>query len=546
MANTTMYKVGLRVFALPYQFPDAVDPRYTDLSETMGRSYLRNIRMEAPILTMIPGNPYYLPGKPKSEQAAMGNVIANAANGFENLTKSSLVVDALTKDDGDTLRYYDFTPAYTDYIQYVNIMCRTIATFLELEETINGTSLQQFNWRYWCDNEVGSAAMTDSHARSSMKTTNQSIFSSNYGWKEETRTRKVKDKKTGKTKTEKYTVTVKSKDNLGDHSFLYQTTSDGTVTVDKNGKATVNLKSADEDDSKSPLEALYDTLTNMQYVRFCVDPSSGFTESYSNETGTSMLKSAFDNGSDMLKEVAFLVNSGGSEEIGDNLTTLANAATDTISQSLNGNNVTSILSRILNLTGNVVKGENVIMPDIYKSSSRPTTYSFTVHLKAPYGSKFGLYMDNLVPLMHLICLAIPKQATANTYSSPFLVKAFMDGVCNINLGMITDMQVNKSVSEQSWTVDGMPNEIDVSFTIADLYSDLSMSPQQNPILFLQNTSLIEYLANTCGMSLVYPQIGTKINLAMTLIKDRMTDIPQTVSGLFQEQVSYAMREIEGF
>lgn len=546
MANETMFKLGLRVFALPYQFPDSVDPRYTDLSKTVGRSYLRNIRMEVPILTMIPGNPYYLPGKSKSEQAAMGKYIAEAANGFENLTKSSLVVDALTKDSGDTLRYYDFTPAYSDYIQYVNIMCRTIATFLELEETINGVSLQQFNWRYWCDNEVGSASMTDSSARSSMKTTNQSIFSSNYGWKEEKHTRRVKDKKTRKWKTEKYTVTVKSKDTLGDHSFLYQTTEDGTVTVDKNGKAEVNLKSADDESSTSPLEALYDTLTNMQYVRFCVDPSSGFTESYSNETGTSMLKSAFDNGSDMLKEVAFLVNSGGSEDIGDSLTTLANAATDSISQSLNGNNVTSILSRILNLTGNVVKGENVIMPDIYKSSSRPTTYSFTVHLKAPYGSKFGLYMDNLVPLMHLICLAIPKQATANTYSSPFLVKAFMDGVCNINLGMITDMQINKSVSEQSWTVDGMPNEIDVSFTIADLYSDLSMSPQQNPILFLQNTSLIEYLANTCGMSLVYPQIGTKINLAMNLIKDRMTDIPQTVMGLFQEQFAYAMREIEGF
>ena len=546
MANETMFKLGLRVFALPYQFPDSVDPRYTDLSQTVGRSYLRNIRMEAPILTMIPGTPYYLPGKSKSEQAAMGKYIAEAANGFENLTKSSLVVDALTKDSGDTLRYYDFTPAYSDYIQYVNIMCRTIATFLELEETINGVSLQQFNWRYWCDNEVGSASMTDSSTRSSMKTTNQSIFSSNYGWKEEKHTRRVKDKKTGKWKTEKYTVTVKSKDSLGDHSFLYQTTEDGTVTVDKNGKAEVNLKSADDESSTSPLEALYDTLTNMQYVRFCVDPSSGFTESYSNETGTSMLKSVFDNKSDMLKEVAFLVNSGGSEDIGDNLTTLANAATDSISQSLNGNNVTSILSRILNLTGNVVKGENVIMPDIYKSSSRPTTYSFTVHLKAPYGSKFGLYMDNLVPLMHLICLAIPKQATANTYSSPFLVKAFMDGVCNINLGMITDMQINKSVSEQSWTVDGIPNEIDVSFTIADLYSDLSMSPQQNPILFLQNTSLIEYLANTCGMSLVYPQIGTKINLAMNLIKDRMTDIPQTVKGLFQEQFAYAMREIEGF
>ena len=122
----------------------------------------------------------------------------------------------------------------------------------------------------------------------------------------------------------------------------------------------------------------------------------------------------------------------------------------------------------------------------------------------------------------------------------------MDGVCNINLGMITDLQVNKSVSEQSWTVDGIPNEIDVSFTITDLYSDLTMSPQENPILFLNNTSLIEYLANTCGMSLVTPKISTKIGMAIHTIKNRLTDVPQNVANVFQEQVSYAIRGITGF
>lgn len=536
-------KLGLRIFALPYQFPATVDPRYTDLSENIGRSYLIKIRLEAPILTMIPGNPYYLPGKSEAERAAMGRQVVEANGGFSSLTKTAF--SALNLKDGDVVRYYDFTPAYSEYIQYVNIMCRAIATFLELTETLNGTSLQQYDWRYWCDNETGSAARTASSAEATMGANNDSVFKTYYGYVEKPHYRTVKDPDTSKTKREKYTTWEKSTDKLGAHEFLYQTDSDITVEISKN-KETANVKSIEDDSDNSPLQALYDTLTNMQYVRFCVDPSSGFTESYSNETGTSQLKTAFDGGSDMLKEVAFLVNSGGSADIGDDLQSLTDSAMDTLSSALGGNNVTSILSRILNLTGNVVKGENVIMPDIWKSSSRPTTYSFTVHLKSPYGSKFGLFIDNLVALMHLVCLAIPKQSTANTYGSPFLVKAFMDGVCNINLGMITDMQINKSVSEQSWTVDGMPNEIDVSFTIADLYSDLTMSPQQNPILFLNNTSLIEYLANTCGMSLVYPQIGTKVSLAINTLKNRATDIPQTIAATFQEQISYAARTIMGF
>ena len=544
--NAAIMRLGMRVFGLPYQFPAEVDPRFSDVSSNVGRSYLNNIRLQAPILTMIPGNPYYLPGEDKSMRVSMGEQIVNGSNDdFKWLKTAATNSDDLAK--GDTVRYYDFTPAFQDYIQYVNIMLRTIAGFLELEETLDGVSLQQYNWTYYKDNETGSADLNN--ATKTMQSDAKKVMQNNYRYYTKTEKKTYKDNK-GKTKTKKVEVTHERKNyELTDNQVLYQTETAVKTTTKKSKKYGGYLTSttkAVKDKVIDMASALYETVTNMQYVRFCVDPSSGFQETYNNETGTSLLKSAFDNGQDMFKEVAFIVNSGGSGEYGDDLASLVDAATESLSTALDGNNVTSILSRILNLTGNVVKGNNVIMPDIYKSSSRPMQYSFTVHLKAPYGNKFGIYMDNLVPLMHLICLAIPKQTTANTYGSPFLVKAYMDGVCNINLGMITDMSVNKSVSEQSWTVDGMPNEIDVQFTITDLYSDLTMSPQENPVLFLQNTSLIEYLSNTCGMSLVTPQISTKIKTAINTIKNRFTDVPQNVYNVFQENISSAIRAATGF
>lgn len=545
-STMSMVKLGMRVFGLPYQFPETVDPRFSDVTSTIGRSYLNNIRLQAPILTIIPGNPYYLPGEDKGVRVSMGqSIIDNAdVNTFKWLKKNT--VDNKDLKDGDTVRYYDFAPAYQDYIQYVNIMLRTIAGFLELRDTLDGVSFQQYNWSYYKDNETGSRNLTEDSATSKMQSDANKVFTNNYRYTP--KKKKVKYTENGKTKTKTEYEAVENDGALGEYQVLYQTTNTVKSDTKKSKKYGIlqgTFKSVKKK-AESVATSLYATITNMQYVRFCVDPTSGFTENYNNETGTSMLKGAFDNGSDALKEVSFIINSGGAGENADGFKELINSATDSLSNALNGNNVTSILSRLLNLTGNVIKGSNVIMPDIYKSSSRPTSYQFTVHLKAPYGNKLGIYMDNLVPLMHLVCLAIPKQSTANTYDSPFLVKAFMDGVCNINLGMITDLQVNKSVSEQSWTVDGMPNEIDVSFTITDLYSDLTMSPQENPILFLNNTSLIEYLANTCGMSLVTPKISSKIGMAINTIKNRLTDVPQNVTNVFQEQVSYAIRRITGF
>ena len=178
-STVSMVKLGMRVFGLPYQFPETVDPRFSDVTSTIGRSYLNNIRLQAPILTIIPGNPYYLPGEDKGVRVSMGqSIIDNAdTNTFKWLKKNT--VDNKDLKDGDTVRYYDFAPAYQDYIQYVNIMLRTIAGFLELKDTLDGVSFQQYNWSYYKDNETGSRNLTDEKSKSNMQNDAKKVFTNN-------------------------------------------------------------------------------------------------------------------------------------------------------------------------------------------------------------------------------------------------------------------------------------------------------------------------------------------------------------------------------
>ena len=133
-------------------------------------------------------------------------------------------------------------------------------------------------------------------------------------------------------------------------------------------------------------------------------------------------------------------------------------------------------------------------------------------------------MNVLVPLFHLLALAIPKQSTANTYGSPFLIKAYYPGVFACNLGIVQQITIDKNSSGDSWTVDGFPNEIKVTLNIVDLYSDLSMTPSGDIVLFLSNSSLIEYIATACGINLVTPQLQNRLTTVITVVKQSFGNI----------------------
>jgi hypothetical protein len=249
-----------------------------------------------------------------------------------------------------------------------------------------------------------------------------------------------------------------------------------------------------------------------------------------------MLKSFVDNGSNVMKDLAFMANSGGIDTASLASFTDASAAAlqSTTSAILGDGNLGGAISRVINLSSGVLKGHNIIIPNIYQNSSYQKSYSITVHLKSPYGTKLGYYLDIFVPMMHLLALTMPKQESANSFSSPFLIKAYVDGIFSCNLGIVESIQISKVTDTLS--VSGLPTEVDVMLNIVDLYSDLSMSPSSDPIRFANNSSLIEYLATSCGMTLTAPNFEKKWSNIINTVTAAFTDIPSTIKGSIEESV----------
>lgn len=475
MPQKNLSNLTMKLFGLPYQFPSAVDPRVSTISSSIGKKYTENILLEAPVCTIIPGDPVYLPGKTSEQKISTSQALIEGHQGnFSALTQ------VFKDNSADNLRLYDFKNNYNDYIKYVNVLCRAGAVYLELDEKITvgkkTSNLQSFDWRNykWNDNAVSSTT--------------------------------TKVKTTSKTLINKLKKTL-----VGGSEFVMDT-----------------------DDRKEG--SLSDLFKNYNYVQFFIDPDVTPSEALSNESGQSQLKSIFDSGSSVMKDIAFMSNSGGiPSDLLDTFTQESAAAMQAgVSSILGDTNISGALSRLINLSGNVLQGHNLVIPDIYQNSTYSKSYSITVHLKTPYGTKFGYYMDIFVPMMHLLALTMPKQESANSFSSPFLVKAYVDGIFSCNLGLVESISISK-VSD-SWSVSGLPTEVDVTLNITDLYSSLSMSPSSSPVMFANNSSLIEYIATNCGMSLTSPNFKTKWTNIINTVSSSFTDIPFSVKGRVEEEI----------
>jgi hypothetical protein len=80
--------------------------------------------------------------------------------------------------------------------------------------------------------------------------------------------------------------------------------------------------------------------------------------------------------------------------------------------------------------------------------------------------------------------------------------------------------------------------VDVSLTIVDLYSSLSITPASQPQLFVNNYSLIEFLATNCGLNLADQSdlsLKASINVAATL--NSFKDIDNNAAGMINESVN---------
>lgn len=535
-ATSEVYNRTMQLFGLPYQFLNSVDPRINSINKYVGRNYINRILNEAPVATIIPGDPYYLPGVSKDARNTFTDAFLQAAAGTLDQIET-LISDSNdeTSSKNDKIRLYDFKANYFEYIRYVNILCRSCADLLGIsneeykyisnrnssgENAWESMNFSDFDWKNYRWNGAGYQSMAINGAKAATKYIGDAAENA-------------------------LTSTIKKIKQLGSSAINLIT---GDKKTDKskksNGKLTtaeqqriLNLTNPDTDNlDREESDGLEKAFRKVNFVQFYTNPDgTGVDETFSNDSGSPGIKSTLEDAATKLKDLEFLTSTAGADETTDSLKQFASDIMSGASSVLNldssgSNNIESVLARITDIGSNLITGANVIMPDIYQSSKYSKSYDLSVTLKALYGNKVSYYMDILVPTMHLLALVLPRQNTANTYKAPFLVKVFVDGLFTCNLGLVTSFSINKTGVPESRNIDGLYTEWEIRLSITDLYSDLTMTPSNHPLLFLNNSSLVDYLSINCGLNFLEPRLGKKLSMLVSGVKNIAEEYIPNIGG----------------
>lgn len=316
------------------------------------------------------------------------------------------------------------------------------------------------------------------------------------------------------------------------------------VMIDGQPLDTVNWETF----TQSRIQSLGD-FGDFSSIPFYLDSDTSISESFSNSTTQSMIAGLVNNISDMGREINFLMGYGGSalDIINSNADVASeiDAAQTAIQKMLGSGN---FLSNLANHITTVAAGGRLIFPEIWADSSFSRSYTCRFKFIAPDPSNFSVYINVIVPLLHLLALVAPQsiEKNPNGYTSPFLVRAIYKGAFNVDMGIITDMSITKG-AECQWTPEGVPTSIEVSMSIKDLYQVLSVTPTTSTNLnydTMNNTALMDYIANLCGINMYKPEVSRLIDMwYVNNIQNRATD---TVSGIWnsvQQKVQNSIMSI---
>lgn len=249
-------------------------------------------------------------------------------------------------------------------------------------------------------------------------------------------------------------------------------------------------------------------------VLFYVDGGAEQSESFTNDTTESSLASTLNGFSDQMNEIKFLLgNESGLGQIVNAAGNIGSDISNTLSQVAGGLTGGMLASLAERGTSTILQGGKIIFPKLWSNSGFSRSYSFDIKLRSPDHDNVSIFMNLFVPLIHLLALTLPigMDNDANGYKSPFLVKAYNKGFFNIDMGIVSGLSVTRG-GEAQWNDDGLPTQINVSIEIEDLYSTLSMpplgmNPLSNATAIVQNTSMMDYLANLGGLNIAESELN---------------------------------------
>lgn len=262
--------------------------------------------------------------------------------------------------------------------------------------------------------------------------------------------------------------------------------------------------------SKHPLGGYY-----AGAVQFYINSEAQIQENFNTGTRPSQLASKINQISDQAAEAMFVM--GGlradfAKTTGSTDKEVGNANDDITEGALSSSpGSAGLLHNILGNISTLLAGGKMHFPEIWADSQFQRAYNVTIKLDSPDCDPLSIYLNIMVPLIHILGFVLPRSAGDNTYISPFLVRCFYKSMFHIDMGMITSCDIVKG-DQGAWTQNGLPTQVTVQLTIKDLYSVMSQSRGTGSNTLLSNPAQLDYLANLCGINVAPSNFGRTLKL----------------------------------
>lgn len=207
--------------------------------------------------------------------------------------------------------------------------------------------------------------------------------------------------------------------------------------------------------------ALANYADGSDWVSFRVDYTGTVQESFSNTTAPSALAQRLNSASSAARDISNTLSGG-----------VVGGAVDAVMSMVKS------AASVVNLDGLFALGSFVDIPDHWDASSASFNKStYTMTLGTPYGNPVSQLFSIYIPLAMLLAGALPLATGKQSYTSPFLCQLIDKGRTITRCGIIDSLSISRGTSNLGFDKEGRAMQIEVSFSVKDLSSIMSVPIQ---------------------------------------------------------------------
>lgn len=300
--------------------------------------------------------------------------------------------------------------------------------------------------------------------------------------------------------------------------------------------------------SKAVVNTIKRNIRAEKTISFYVDGYTTSDEDFSNSTTESQLANKINQFADIGREIQFLLGTpSGHTPHWMKPIDLQSTIDDIQAMSNEYLRENGLLTDIAKNFATVATGGQLLFPEIWADSEYSKSFNVSIKLRTPDNDVLSWYLNIYVPLCHLVALTMPRQVETNEgnrvpngYMSPFLIRAYLKGAFNCDCGIVTSLSISRG-KEGSWTINGLPTEVDVNMSFKDLYSMIMLSKSTNKVSwFMANTGLMDYIACNCGVNINEPDLKRQISMYAELVANKYLQMPNRMWSELTQNIEHGI------